>query len=83
MNALQAKIAAADTEMLLITAANLQNMKLTTAAEFMTEAEVLEELVRRCPETAAPVEAWIADYESEMTMLEVILANINEMPQAA
>lgn len=82
-NALQAKIAATDTELLLITAMKLDGMELTEDFQRMTAAEVNEELARRFPETAPAIAAWSEDYDTELTMFQVILANLNEMPVAA
>lgn len=83
MNALQAKIAATDTEMLLITAANFAGLNITEASQRMAQAEVEEELIRRFPEVTPAVEAWSADLTNNEDLFTVILANINEMPVAA
>jgi hypothetical protein len=82
-NALQAKIAATDTELLLITAMKLDAMELTEPHHRMTAAEVNEELARRFPETAPALAVWSQDYDTELSMFQVILANLDEMPVAA
>jgi hypothetical protein len=78
MNKLQTKIANTDTEMLLITATNLDHAELKEASARMVRAEINEELARRFPETQPALDAWSEDLDSELTMLEVILANMTD-----